>query len=146
MGGPTVLQQVMDHTDWGRLLFRPLDSGALGDVVSVIRSDDYPNGNGYIYRFTLISSILRPQGAQGSGMRLLCIQPGAIGDFVVALPSMVWLKQKFRPEWFEIWSERVTVPLVEGLANHAMALDDVGIRRYPVPERFVERLLAFDTV
>ena len=81
-------------------------------------------------------------------MRLLWIQPGAIGDFIVAMPGMAWVKQTVQPEWFEVWAESRNVPLVlaPGYANYAIALADTGIERYPVPEVFFERLRDFDLV
>jgi len=81
-------------------------------------------------------------------MRLLWIQPGAIGDFIVAMPCMAWVKETLKPEWFEVWAEARNVPLVlaPGYANHAIALADTGIERYPVPEAFFERLRDFDLV
>jgi ADP-heptose:LPS heptosyltransferase len=81
-------------------------------------------------------------------MRLLWIQPGAIGDFIVALPGMTWVKQNLKPEWFEVWAERVNLSLAQapGYADHAKALADTGIDRYPLPERLFERLNDFDQV
>jgi heptosyltransferase-3 len=81
-------------------------------------------------------------------MRLLWIQPGAIGDFIVSLPGMAWVKQKLKPEWFEVWAERVNVPLVQApaYADHAVALADTGIDRYPQAEAFFKRLKEFDQV
>src|SRR5262245_1947960 len=81
-------------------------------------------------------------------MRLLWIQPGAIGDFIVAMPSMAWVKQMLKPEWFEVWAELRNVPLVlaPGYADDAIALADTGIERYPLPDAFFERLRDFDLV
>src|SRR5262245_16996342 len=81
-------------------------------------------------------------------MRLLWIQPGAIGDFIVSMPGMAWTKRRTNAVWFEIWSERINVPLAEApnYANQALALADAGIGRYPLPKRFFERLQAFDMV
>src|SRR5262245_32398944 len=81
-------------------------------------------------------------------MKLLWIQPGAIGDFIVSMPAMVWTKQTLRPEWFEVWAERVNVSLAEapGYADRAVAFADSGIERYPPSRGFFERLLAFDLV
>jgi len=81
-------------------------------------------------------------------MRLLWIQPGAIGDFIVSLPGIAWVRQKFKPEWFEVWAERVNVPLVQAsvYANRAVALADTGIDRYPQGEPLFKRLQEFDRV
>jgi len=79
-------------------------------------------------------------------MRLLLIQPGAIGDFLVASPSFSWLKQRLNPEWLEIWAERPNLPLAQSpaLANRAIALADTGFHRYPIPGVVLERLRQFD--
>src|SRR5262245_24365066 len=81
-------------------------------------------------------------------MRLLWIQPGAIGDFIVSLPGMAWVREEFKPEWFEVWAERVNVPLAQAsvYANHTVALADTGIDRYPLPELLFKRLQEFDRV
>jgi heptosyltransferase III len=81
-------------------------------------------------------------------MRLLLIQPGAIGDFLIALPSFSWLKQKLNPEWLEIWTERINLPLAQSpaLANRAVALADTRFHSYPMPDTVLERLRQFDLV
>jgi len=81
-------------------------------------------------------------------MRLLWIQPGGIGDFIVAMPGMAWVKQGLKPKWFEVWGESHNLPLVQvpGYADHAVALAETGIDRYPMPEAFFERLREFDLV
>jgi ADP-heptose:LPS heptosyltransferase len=81
-------------------------------------------------------------------MRLLLIQPGAIGDFLVALPSISWLKQKLKPTWLEIWTERANLPLAQSpaLADRAVALADTRFHSYPIPYVVLERLRQFDLV
>jgi ADP-heptose:LPS heptosyltransferase len=61
---------------------------------------------------------------------------------------MAWLKQELKPEWFEIWTERINVPIAEspGYADRAVAMADTGIERYPIPESLYQRLQAFDLV
>jgi heptosyltransferase III len=81
-------------------------------------------------------------------MRLLLIQPGAIGDFLIALPSFFWLKQKLNPDWLEIWTERVNLPLAQSptLADRAVALADIRFHSYPIPDAVLKRLRQFDLV
>lgn len=81
-------------------------------------------------------------------MRLLWIQPGAIGDFIVVLPGMAWVKQILTPAWFEVWAERINLPLVQApaYADQAVALPDTGLDRYPPPAGLLERLQEFDLV
>ncbi len=81
-------------------------------------------------------------------MRLLWIQPGAIGDFVVSMPGMVWVRETLKPTWFEVWAERANLPLVQapGQADRAVALADTGIDRYALPEGLLDRLREFDLV
>jgi ADP-heptose:LPS heptosyltransferase len=81
-------------------------------------------------------------------MRLLWIQPGAIGDFIVSMPGMACVKRKLKPGWFEVWTERINVSLAKapGYADQAMDFAEAGIDRYPLPQGFFERLQAFDLV
>ncbi len=81
-------------------------------------------------------------------MRLLLIIPGAIGDFILTLPSIVWIRQKLEPEWLEIWVERRNLELaqVTSRANQTRALADTGIDRWPPSRDLYERLKPFDLV
>jgi heptosyltransferase-3 len=81
-------------------------------------------------------------------MKLLVILPGAIGDFILTLPSVAWLKQNLSPSWLEIWTERVNVPLAasQGCADRALALADTGLDHWPTPETVIDRLKQFDRV
>ncbi len=81
-------------------------------------------------------------------MKLLLIIPGAIGDFIVTLPSVVWLRQKLKPNELEIWAERPNVPLAVsyGQADRALALADTGLNRWPTPEDVIFRLKQFNRV
>lgn len=81
-------------------------------------------------------------------MKLLLILPGAIGDFILALPSVAWLRRKLRPTWLEIWTERLNLPLATspGYADQASALADTGLDRWPTPETVFARLEQFDRV
>jgi len=81
-------------------------------------------------------------------MKLLVILPGAIGDFILTLPSVAWLKQKLSPSWLEVWTERVNLPLANssGYADRVLALADTGLDRWPTPETVIGRLKQFDRV
>jgi ADP-heptose:LPS heptosyltransferase len=81
-------------------------------------------------------------------MKLLLILPGAIGDFILTLPSVAWLKRKLRPIWLELWTERLNLPLATspGYADQASALADTGLDRWPTPETVFTRLKQFDRV
>lgn len=81
-------------------------------------------------------------------MRLLLVLPGAIGDFIVTSPSIVWLRHRLRPAWIEIWAERANLSLAEsfGLADKAVALSDTGYDRWPIPQTVLQRLQSFDMV
>ena len=81
-------------------------------------------------------------------MKLLVILPGAIGDFILTLPSVAWLKRKLSPDWLEIWAERVNIPLAasSGYADRALALADTGLDRWPTPESVIDHLKQFDRV
>ena len=81
-------------------------------------------------------------------MKLLVILPGAIGDFILTLPSIAWLKQRLKPSLLEIWTERATLPLATtvGYADRAVALADTGLDRWPTPETVIDRLKQFDKV
>src|SRR5215471_5496892 len=81
-------------------------------------------------------------------MKLLIILPGAIGDFILTLPSIAWLKQRLKPGFLEIWTERFPLPLATtvGYADRAVALADTGLDRWPTPETVIDRLRQFDKV
>ncbi|HVN80968.1 MAG TPA: glycosyltransferase family 9 protein [Terriglobia bacterium] len=81
-------------------------------------------------------------------MRLLLIIPGAIGDFILTLPSVVWIRQKLEPEWLEIWAERSNLELaqVTARADQTRALADTGIDSWPPSSTLYANLKAFDTV
>ncbi|MEW5978047.1 MAG: glycosyltransferase family 9 protein [Acidobacteriota bacterium] len=81
-------------------------------------------------------------------MRLLIIYPGAIGDFILALPALKLLKQGLDASYLELWVERPNLPLA-GMCNavsHAVALADSGFDCYPLPERVLKNLRSFDRV
>ena len=81
-------------------------------------------------------------------MRLLSIIPGAIGDFVLTLPAVAWLRSRLRPDWLELWVSRVNLPLARslGYADGALALQDTGIESYPPAQRCLRRMQTFDRI
>ena len=81
-------------------------------------------------------------------MKLLLILPGAIGDFILTSPAAVWLRQKLRPRYVEIWVERASLPLATSCsqADRALVLADTGVERWPTPEIVISRLKQFDRV
>lgn len=76
-------------------------------------------------------------------MKTLLIRPGAIGDCIVSLPALEYL----RTEYTEVWVRSVNQPLVrfadrlDSIA--ATGLDLVGIQ---TPKRTMERLAEFDRI
>lgn len=81
-------------------------------------------------------------------MAVLAIQPGAIGDFLLSLPALRWLRQRFGGDGMEIWAERANVPLVEhpNYADRVRPLAETGLDSYPLPERTIRALQPFDLV
>jgi hypothetical protein len=76
-------------------------------------------------------------------MRRLIIRPGAIGDFIVSLPALEWL----RTDYTEVWCPRACVPLA-GFADRAVAIADTGLDRVGIMhcEDAIERLARFDSI
>jgi len=76
-------------------------------------------------------------------LKTLLIRPGAIGDCIVSLPALEFL----RTEYTEVWVRSVNQPLirfadrVDSIA--ATGLDLVGIQ---TPKRTMERLAGFDRI
>ena len=84
----------------------------------------------------------------GRYLKLLCIFPGAIGDFILSLPVFKSLKYKVNPDLFELWVDRVNLQLAHHVTftDKAVALSDTGIDRYPTPNVFFQRIQQFDRV
>ena len=76
-------------------------------------------------------------------MRRLIIRPGAIGDFIVALPAM----ERLRAGYTEVWTAGVNVPLAR-FANHARPIVTAGLDRLGIVDapEVVERLRRFDSI
>jgi len=77
-------------------------------------------------------------------MRRLVIRPGAIGDFIVSLPALEWLKT----DYLEVWTPSRTVPLVR-FADRVRPIASTGIELAGVtdpPAQLIEELRGFDSI
>ena len=79
-------------------------------------------------------------------MRRLLIRPGAIGDCILALPALEYLKA----EYTEVWAPSPVVPLIR-FANAVQAiaatgLDLVGVGDLKTPAALRTKLQSFDSV
>lgn len=79
-------------------------------------------------------------------MRRLLIRPGAIGDFIVSLPALEFL----RAEETEVWTSGANVSLAR-FADRAVSIADTGIDTLGLPDRSVheavlEKLRSFDSI
>ena len=83
-----------------------------------------------------------------AAMRLLAIQPGAIGDFVLSLPGLAALRAEVGKTAMEIWAERGNIALVRHpmYSTFARPLVETGFDNYPVPDRALDALVDFDMV
>jgi heptosyltransferase-3 len=80
------------------------------------------------------------------GLRRLLIRPGAIGDCILALPALEYL----RAEYTEVWVPSPVVPLIR-FADRVRSiastgLDLLGLPGVDPPAAVVEKLLAFDSI
>ena len=76
------------------------------------------------------------------------ILPGAIGDFILTLPALFWLKNKFQADWLEVWLERTNLSLLPSLdyIDHGVALADTPVDRWPPSQLLFDQLQKFDLV
>src|SRR5438552_9965419 len=77
-------------------------------------------------------------------MRRLVIRPGAIGDCIVSLPALEFL----RTDYLEVWTSSAIVPLVR-LASHVRSIASTGLDLAGVteaPARLLETLRTFDSI
>jgi hypothetical protein len=79
----------------------------------------------------------------GMGSRRLLIRPGAIGDFIVSLPALEFL----RGEFTEVWTTETNLPLIR-FADAKRTIISAGLDRLGVlpADDVVERLRGFDTI
>lgn len=71
-------------------------------------------------------------------MRRLLIRPGAIGDFILSLPTL----EAVRADYTEVWAPRPVLPLVR-FADATRAIIDTGLERVGVVAG--ERVAALET-
>lgn len=75
-------------------------------------------------------------------MRRLLIRPGAIGDFILSLPTL----EAARADYTEVWAPRNVLPLVR-FADATRAIIDTGIERVGVVDGTqVPALETFDSI
>lgn len=79
-------------------------------------------------------------------MRRLILRPGAIGDFLVSLPALEYL----RAEYTEVWTTGANRPLVR-FADHveslaASGIDRAGLTGDPITGPLYDRLATFDQI
>src|ERR1700736_5749827 len=76
-------------------------------------------------------------------MRRLLIRPGAIGDLIVSLPALEFL----RTEYLEVWVAERNVPLIRFAdAVHSIGSTGLDVLEFDPPARLVERLRTFDSI
>ena len=79
-------------------------------------------------------------------MRRLLIRPGAIGDCILSLPALEYLKA----DYTEVWISSPVVPLIQ-FADAVMplsstGLDSVGVGDLEIPPRLGARLRSFESI
>ena len=77
-------------------------------------------------------------------MRRLLIRPGAIGDVIVSLPALEWL----RSDYTEVWVPRTTVPLIQ-FADRVRAISSTGLDLLELgfaPDALLADLRTFDSI
>ncbi len=81
-------------------------------------------------------------------MSLLVIQPGAIGDLVLSLPALRWLREGLGAQGMEVWAERPNLPLVDhpAYADRGRPLAETGLDSYPLPAGTLQTMKAFEVV
>ncbi len=79
-------------------------------------------------------------------MRRLLIRPGAIGDFIVSLPALEFL----RAGYTEVWAATKNLPLAR-FASRTRAILDTGLERLGLPgieapPELIQELASFDSI
>lgn len=76
-------------------------------------------------------------------MRRLIVRPGAMGDFIVALPAM----ERLKTDYTEVWSAGANVPLAR-FADRARSIASCGLDRLGITgaDDVVEELRRFDSI
>ena len=79
-------------------------------------------------------------------MRRLLIRPGAIGDCILALPALEYLKAGYT----EVWISSPMVPLIHFADTvrpiSSTDLDLIGVGELEIPTDLIERLASFDSI
>ncbi len=78
-------------------------------------------------------------------LRRLIIRPGGIGDCILSLPAIEFL----RAEYTEVWVPSAIVPLIRFAEARAIAstgIDLLGLPDVEPPEGLIERLRSFDSI
>ena len=74
------------------------------------------------------------------------IRPGAIGDCILALPALEWL----RADYTEVWVRSEVVPLIRFADNvrsiASSGLDQMGLAGVEPPSKLLDRLRTFDSI
>ena len=76
-------------------------------------------------------------------MRLLLIRPGAIGDFIVSLPTLELLSAG--AAYVEVWTSEQNRPLAR-FANATRSIQQTGLDMLELPARVIEELRGFDRI
>lgn len=75
--------------------------------------------------------------------RTLLIRPGAIGDAIVSLPALEFL----RGDYTEVWAPSVNLPLFSGVADKVRSIASTGLDRIGIFDEPVEKaLFGFDRI
>jgi len=82
---------------------------------------------------------MRANFKAGKCMKKLLIRPGAIGDVIVSLPALEYLKA----EYTEVWVQSAVIPLIQ-FADKVMSI--AASRIEMMTDEFVERFQQFDEV
>jgi len=74
-------------------------------------------------------------------VRRLIVRPGAIGDFIVSIPAMEFL----RANYTEVWTTSTNIPLAR-FADHADSIIATGLDALQPGPEVMRRLASFDSI
>src|SRR3984885_8176923 len=85
-----------------------------------------------------------PRASINSALRRLIIRPGGIGDCILSLPAIDYL----RTGTTEIWVPSAVVPLIDGPARAiaSTGIDLLGLPGVEPPEGLIAKLRSFDSI
>ncbi|MEP6937203.1 MAG: glycosyltransferase family 9 protein [Chthoniobacterales bacterium] len=85
--------------------------------------------------------------------RILVVRGGAIGDFVLTLPAIKMLRDRFPQSWIEILGHRQIAALAKGrfYANETRSIEDAALARFfttdaDLPGELVNYFASFDLI